>query len=270
MSRTCKFSPYENLYPSANRFSIFSFRPCFALAFPYSTNHIMAMNDRDLLHRRPVAPTTSLRRTSDIISTRQRRKRRSHDDRNKNLLVAFFAVLIVIFLLALLIFSKGKGGETDIKPNIEQWKPRLKNSATVNMYNNDEKASRSAFKRNHVHEAQVDSGELYRNKFTTSELGYDIFNCPSIPPDDYPRSWPITDIITNWNPNEPTTISPNYRHVYHSLCIFDYQTQYEIALAYRDAEKPFVSCIAEYVCVYLSPSSLQNHIYSSILLDNSQ
>lgn len=204
----------------------------------------MAFNGGDLFHRRPTAPTTSLRRTSDITSSRQRRKRRSRDDQNKNVLFAFSAVFIV-FILALLVFSKRKGGEKDRKSNIEQWKPRLKNSATV-MHNNDEKASKSAFKRNNAPKAQVDSGELYRNKFTTSELGYDIFNCPSVPPDGYPRSWPITDIISNWNPNEATTISPNYRLVHHSLCIFDYQTQYEIALAYRDAEKPFVSCMAKY------------------------
>ena len=81
---------------------------------------------------------------------------------------------------------------------------------------------------------------LYQKKFSASELGYDVYNCPPTPPPDYPKAWPVDELLTNWNPNDVTTLPPHNRNVYHSLCIFDHETQYDIALTYRNAEKPFV------------------------------
>lgn len=58
--------------------------------------------------------------------------------------------------------------------------------------------------------------------------------CPDIPRD--PALVPLLDIIANWNPNN-VTIPP---HHYHSLCRFDYQTEYDKALQYREADVPLV------------------------------
>lgn len=60
--------------------------------------------------------------------------------------------------------------------------------------------------------------------------------CPEFPESDYPKEYPIMDIISNWNPDDTDIPSMHYD----SICHFDYQTQYDIAERYRDAEKPFV------------------------------
>lgn len=202
----------------------------------------MTFHDRDLLHRRPTAATTSIRRTSDMNGKHMRRKKRiSHKQRT--MLIAAAAAAGTLMIITLTFVRKGNmmppsnGSNSNPSAN---WKPRLKKSLAVSlMNNNDEKASAS--RRAHINKLQIDQDDLYRYKFSTEALGYDIYNCPEMPPEDYPRAWPVTDIISNWNPNEVTTIAPKYREVYHSLCIFDYQSQYKVALAYRDAEKPFVS-----------------------------
>lgn len=160
------------------------------------------------------------------------------------MLVAAAAVAGTLMLITV-IFVRRETPKTDmkVKPSLKDWKPRLKKSLAASlMHNNDEKAGASKRAHmNHLQSKHEANGELYRHKFSADELGYDIYNCPVTPPEDYPKAWPVTDIIDNWNPNEVTTIPPKYREVYHSLCIFDYQMQYEAALAYRNAEKPFVS-----------------------------
>lgn len=210
----------------------------------------MAFNDGDLFRRRPVAATASIRRPSERSSTVRRRKR--HTRKDQAVLLAVVAVVATSGLVAIVARNGAMKSSADVRsmPSLVKWKPLriTKTSSDIILHNNDEKPSAS--KRRYSGELSQDddenTGELYRYKFSASELGYDIFNCPRTPPDDYPRAWPVTDIISNWNPNEVTTISPNYREVYHSLCIFDYQTQYEAALAYRDAEKPFVSPITAF------------------------
>jgi len=81
---------------------------------------------------------------------------------------------------------------------------------------------------------------LYHPKFDESHLGYDIYDCPPKPPPNYPAAWTTVEVLGNWNPNDVTTISPDRREVYQGLCYFDHETQYDRALAYRKAEKPFV------------------------------
>lgn len=61
-------------------------------------------------------------------------------------------------------------------------------------------------------------------------------SCPDFPEKDYPKEYPIMDLLNNWNPDK-TDIPPMH---YDSICHFDYQTQYDIAERYRNAEKPFV------------------------------
>lgn len=55
---------------------------------------------------------------------------------------------------------------------------------------------------------------LYRPKFDETMLGYDIYNCPPQPPENYPMAWKTNEVLLNWNPNDVTTIAPNYREVY--------------------------------------------------------
>ena len=73
---------------------------------------------------------------------------------------------------------------------------------------------------------------------STSEIRYDVFNCPEFPPENYPQAWSILDIVDNWNPDDPTpALKPK---IYQGICIFNYKTDFEKALNYRNAEKPFV------------------------------
>ncbi|CAM9435727.1 unnamed protein product, partial [Choristocarpus tenellus] len=63
------------------------------------------------------------------------------------------------------------------------------------------------------------------------------FNCPDEPQEDYPRGYPIMDVIKNWNPNNVSFIPPN---IFLSTCRFDYQHELEKATTYQEAEKPFI------------------------------
>ena len=81
---------------------------------------------------------------------------------------------------------------------------------------------------------------MYRQRFSARQLGYDIYECPSVIPEGYPRAWGATKVLTDWNPNDSTTIAPSSRLVYQGLCVFDFKTQYNDAMKYRDAELPFV------------------------------
>lgn len=65
---------------------------------------------------------------------------------------------------------------------------------------------------------------------------YDIYNCPEEPPDNYPFSWKLMTLLTAW-PADDTDVRSQ---VHQGLCVFDYQTDFEKALTYREAELPFV------------------------------
>lgn len=88
---------------------------------------------------------------------------------------------------------------------------------------------------------------LYKHKYDATILGYDVYNCPSTPPNNYPMSWTVTEVLTNWPPLHVTTttttntsLPPLFHAVHHGLCIFDHATQYDTALIYRNAELPFI------------------------------
>jgi len=67
---------------------------------------------------------------------------------------------------------------------------------------------------------------------------YDIYNCPSTPPEHYPFAWNSMDVLQNWNPGNTT--EPERLH--HSLCVFDYsnETSFQMAQTYQKAELPFL------------------------------
>lgn len=93
------------------------------------------------------------------------------------------------------------------------------------------------------------------------KLGYDIFNCPETPPNDYPvdfpterliRHWPLTQSMPNFyddddddgdaesSANENRKPDDGTPRSYFSLCVFDYEKEYKTILRYRLAEVPFV------------------------------
>jgi len=79
---------------------------------------------------------------------------------------------------------------------------------------------------------------LYKPMFFES---YDVNNCPDTPPPNYPMEWPILDILNNWNPHNTTFPSLSQRpSIYQGLCRFDHKTEFSKALAYRNAELPFI------------------------------
>lgn len=60
--------------------------------------------------------------------------------------------------------------------------------------------------------------------------------CPPTPPPNYPEEYPILDVTSNWNPDETAVPARHFA----SLCRFDYETELEVARAYRRAEVPFI------------------------------
>ncbi len=72
----------------------------------------------------------------------------------------------------------------------------------------------------------------------TTDLPYDVNNCPDEPPDGYPIEWSLVDLLNNWNPNN---ISESFRPgIYQGLCRFDFTTEFHKAQTYRKAEVPFL------------------------------
>jgi len=69
-----------------------------------------------------------------------------------------------------------------------------------------------------------------------SDVGYDIHNCPEVPPPGYPFAWKTVDLLSDW-PAEETRAPPSIRQ---SICVFDYEKDYAKAERYRDAALPFV------------------------------
>jgi Uncharacterized conserved protein len=75
----------------------------------------------------------------------------------------------------------------------------------------------------------------YKNKMQ-HEIPYDIHNCPLYPPPNYPYAWNVKEVLENWAPDDP---KPR-EYVYQGLCVFDYETERDKAVNYREAELPFV------------------------------
>jgi len=52
-----------------------------------------------------------------------------------------------------------------------------------------------------------------------------------------PYSWNLVSILTAWPPDDVTPRST----LHQGLCVFDFERDYEKAMAYRDAEVPFLT-----------------------------
>lgn len=69
-----------------------------------------------------------------------------------------------------------------------------------------------------------------------TDIPYNIFNCPSVPPDGYPYAWNVLDLVSHWPPDDLTPRDT----IHQGLCIFDFKIDYDKALNYRSLELPFV------------------------------
>jgi hypothetical protein len=186
----------------------------------------MALKSSDLQRRRKASSRVE---SSQGGTTFRRRKRKSASNKTAFLAtVAFVAVFIPLVFIANRLFGNNSDTNSQGKRLLQDLMP--KRSISHYDISTDPKSA----------EREDRYSSLYRKKFSAADLGYDVYNCPPKPPRDYPKAWSVPEVLTNWNPNDVITIPPNHRDVYHSLCIFDYQTQYDIALTYRNAEKPFV------------------------------
>ena len=202
-----------------------------------------------LLQRRTAASKSSSQTQSSSASNGKRpasNSRRRKKQQSNNIALRA-AICVISFLLATLIVVAnhlfGTNDATynsasinyDSKRDLLQFYLRNKNKGKANLKNLSDPA---ANERAEQREARYHS--LYRPKFDQTQLGYDIYNCPSTPPKNYPMAWTTVEVLRNWMPHDVTTIAPAYREIYQGLCVFDYTTQYDTALIYRKAELPFI------------------------------
>jgi len=201
----------------------------------------------DLQHRRSSTSTaaksrqSASRRAANGQSAIRRRKRTSEPSRAACIGTVLFAIVAVPIVLISRRLRQGSNNNADASSNnsgrtIPRWNSNHKKTTAINPANIPTLDDLEAEERANQREARYQS--LYKPKFDESSLGYDIYNCPSTPPKDYPKSWKSTDVLSNWNPNDVVTTTP--RNIYQGLCVFDYQTQHTAALNYRNSEKPFI------------------------------
>ena len=175
-----------------------------------------------------------------------RRSSRSHNP-NRAALVATSLFVCVVVPLVLFVNKANRGGGGGARSAtgttsgrfVEDWRPsgaKDRGSAAgdkrLGVVGQDAEARRRARAKRHE--------SLYRPKFGEDELGFNIYDCPDRPPEGYPRAWTAEEVLTSWNPTEVTTVEPDHRDVFQGICVFDYQTQYETALRYRNSEVPFI------------------------------
>lgn len=84
------------------------------------------------------------------------------------------------------------------------------------------------------HVAQLKQQESMVYTRTGSKF-FGLPHCPDKP--EMPPTHKVVDLLENWNPDDPSIPA---RH-YNTLCRLDYQKDYDKALAYRDAEVPFIA-----------------------------
>lgn len=209
---------------------------------------IRALDGNDLQQRRKTkAGRSSDRRHANanshgaLVRVRRRRK----PDTNRNVSVAM--LLSVAIAAAFLVVRLRRRGDKDHGVSstknasppllLRNWKPKPKRDKIVNLPVPSVEEMQVE-QRSEQRELRYRS--LYKPKFDKAALGYDIYNCPSQPVSGYPKAWTTTEVLGNWNPRDVTTLPPAHRDLYQGLCVFDYETQYDAALSYRNAEKPFV------------------------------
>jgi hypothetical protein len=73
-------------------------------------------------------------------------------------------------------------------------------------------------------------------KSVAASAPYNVLDCPDTPPAGYPFSWNTMEMLDHWPVDDTTPRST----IHQGLCVFDYRTDYDKAMTYRNAEVPFV------------------------------
>ena len=71
-----------------------------------------------------------------------------------------------------------------------------------------------------------------------SPAPYDIHNCPEEPPEFYPYSWNLLQLLDHWSPDDVEV--PEDNTIFQGLCVFDFETDYDKAMNYRQKEVPYI------------------------------
>ncbi len=194
-----------------------------------------------MLQRRTAGSKISSQKQSSSSNGKRSANNSSRRRKKQQPNIAFRAAIFVLsFILATLLIVAnhlfGTASTDDIHKRDLLRRLHLRNKAKADIP--DDGIDPAAEARAKQRDTRYHS--LYRPKFDSNQLGYDIYNCPSTPPDHYPMAWTTVEVLKNWMPHDVTTIAPAYRDIYQSLCVFDYTTQYDAALNYRKAELPFI------------------------------
>jgi hypothetical protein len=81
-----------------------------------------------------------------------------------------------------------------------------------------------------------DAADADASTHTNATAAYNVLDCPDTPPPGYPFAWNVLEMLDHWPVDEttPRTI------IHQGLCVFDYRTDYDKAMTYRNAEVPFI------------------------------
>ena len=178
------------------------------------------------------------------------RSRRSNPNRAALVATSLFICVVIPLVLLINKATRGGGGGGGARSAaggpasdrfVEDWRPSGAKAGGRPAAGGNNKRGAAGPDAEARRRARAERHEsLYRPKFGEDELGFDIYDCPDRPPEGYPRAWTAEEVLTGWDPLDVTTVEPDHREVHQGICVFDYQTQYETALRYRDSEVPFI------------------------------
>lgn len=224
------------------------------------------------MHYRSAAASSTRIVASPYLSNRtagfgnRRRKRRPNFDHHLSFAIGITIFLTIVTCLAFLKFfvyitfpsesTLEAGGVWGAVDEILPWNPIYRVPGSIESVGDrsDEyvklrKKYDSLLIQNHTRSLQAAAdlqARSYASELTiaamdthdTDQVPYDIYDCPETPPVGYPFAWNVMTVLNNWQPDN--TSPPASNQIYQGLCVFDYQTDYDKAVLYRNAELPFV------------------------------
>ena len=177
------------------------------------------------------------------LSSKTRRKRKKSSwlfpcrQHHQKIVVVRFSFFILMSVTALLFLSKIVSYLVYIG---HQMDPAIVPAETPIMRNSRNTQSHRDL------DVSLDKRIHYYEPILHSTDTYDVFACPEIPPINYPREYPILDVLKNF-PSNQTTIDTQetQQKIYQGVCIIDVSSisnAKQIISNYRSAEVPFVIC----------------------------
>jgi len=159
----------------------------------------------------------------------------------RTIIIALIILPALLLLSTYYISNNGDKDEERTKANIQQVNQNKKKSIGF-VHEVDKIKSRSLIEEEEEEEEiemmSESSFDKVRKAIGSEPIdGNWMLDCPSLPSPNYPKAYPIMDIINNWGPDRPKPVPLKH---YLSLCRFDYEKDLEKALIYRDAEVPFI------------------------------